>query len=86
MNDMIEHKTVMPNAAFAVLGAGKLAYVRELKSEDVPGLYPEAPPLAPGITLWALVNANGAPILIADSREAVVANAFENDLTAVSVH
>ena len=86
MNDTTVEKTMMPNAAFAVLGAGKLAYVREIKSDDVAGLYPDAPPIAPGIRLWALVNANGTPILIADSREAVVANAFENDLTAVSVH
>lgn len=86
---MTEHhavKAVMEPIEFAHLGEGKVAYVRELKSEDIPDLFPNAPALAPGMTLWALINANGTPILIADSREVAVAGALENELTTLSVH
>lgn len=86
---MAEHhaaKPVMEPMAFAHLGEGEVAYVRELKSEDVAGLFPNAPAIRPGLRLWALINANGAPILLADSRETAVAGALENDLTTLSVH
>lgn len=79
-------KAVMEPVAFAHLGEGEVAYLRELKSEEIPGLFPNAPAIAPGIKLWALINANGAPILIADSREVAMAGAVENDLTTLSVH
>ena len=44
------------------------------------------PPLPPGQSFWALLDAAGAPLMISDSREAVVMNARENDLEAVSLH
>jgi hypothetical protein len=77
---------VLPVDALAGLGAGKLAYVREIRSEDLGSMFPDAPPVVPGLKLWALNHANGRPILISDSREAAIANAVEHDLTMVSVH
>jgi len=77
---------ILPAETFAGLGEGKLAYVREIRSEDLVDLFPDAPPVVPGLKLWALSHANGRPILISDSREAAIANAVENDLTMVSVH
>jgi hypothetical protein len=44
------------------------------------------PPIAAGLDLWALLGADGTPIMLADSREAVVLNAHENDLETVSLH
>jgi hypothetical protein len=79
-------KQVMPPANFAVLGGGKIAYVRSLTSEDAKNLFPGLPPVAPGLQLWALLGADGTPIMLADSREAVVMNARENDLETVSIH
>jgi hypothetical protein len=52
----------------------------------VQGLFPQAPELAPGLELWALLTAAGQPIMLTDSRAAAVANAHEHDLEAVSVH
>lgn len=86
MNTNAADRTVMPPLDFAHLGEGKVAYVRELSTEEIPTFVPNAEALAPGVRLWALIHANGAPILIADSREAAVAGAAENDLTTVSVH
>ncbi|HSM43211.1 MAG TPA: DUF1150 family protein, partial [Afifellaceae bacterium] len=42
--------------------------------------------LQPGMKLWALLNADGTPILVADSRSAAIAKAHENELETVSVH
>lgn len=87
MNDMspIDHKT-MPDGAFAQLGGGKIAYVKAVTSDDIRSLYPEAPEIQPGLNLWALLGADGTPILITDSREAAFANAMQNDLLTVSLH
>ncbi|KAB2868546.1 MAG: DUF1150 domain-containing protein [Bauldia sp.] len=76
----------MPPANFAVLGGGKIAYIRTLESDEAKNLFPGLPPVEPGIKLWALLAADGTPIMLADSREAVVMNAHENDLETVSIH
>jgi hypothetical protein len=72
--------------AFAVLGGGELAYVKSVRSEDVKEMFPQAPALAPGLQLFALHAADGTPIMLTDSREAAIANAWSNELQAVSVH
>jgi hypothetical protein len=72
--------------AFAVLGGGEIAYVKPILSEEVKGLFPQAPQLAPGLKLFALHAADGTPIMLTDSREAAVASAREHELQTVSVH
>lgn len=90
MNEHSVQKTrphrIMPDAAFLQLGDGKVAYIRRITSDDVRALFPEAPQLAPGLKLWALLSADGTPIMLTDSREAAIANAWSNELEAVSVH
>lgn len=70
----------------ANLGEGLIAYVKPIKSEDVPGLFPQAPHIAPGLKLFALHAADGTPMMLTDSRESAVANAWSHELQAVSVH
>jgi len=82
----MERHNVMPNEAFADLGGGKIAYVKAMTSEDFRAAFPNVGPLAPGLSLWALLNADGSPIMVADSREAAIQNAWENDLSTVSLH
>jgi hypothetical protein len=72
--------------ALAHLGEGHIADVKQIRSEDVPGLFPQAPNLAPGMKLFALHAADGTPIMLTDSREAAIAYAWSNELQAVSVH
>ncbi len=71
---------------FARLGDGALAYVKTLQSEDVARLFPQAPPLMPGVKLFALLGADGSPILLTDSKDAAIANAWEHELQTVSLH
>jgi hypothetical protein len=72
--------------ALAVLGDGKIAYIKTIRSEDVPALFPQAPEIQPGMRLFALHAADGTPIMLTDSREAAVANAWSQELETVSVH
>jgi hypothetical protein len=71
---------------FANLGDGMIAYVKAMRSEDVSRLYPEAPHIEPGVTVFALIGADGAPIVLTDSEEGAIGNARENDLQMVSLH
>ena len=72
--------------ALAALGEGHIAYVKPIRSEDVQNLFPQAPLLAPGLKLFALHTANGTPIMLTDSIEAALANAWSHELEPVSVH
>ena len=65
---------------------GRLAYVKSIRSEDVAGLFPQAPKIAPGLKLFALHAADGTPIVLTDTRESALANAWSHELEAVSVH
>jgi hypothetical protein len=71
---------------FAHLGDGAVAYVRPMQSEDFTRAYPYGPQIAPGQTVFALFSAAGAPIVIADTKEGALANAWENKLQTVSLH
>jgi hypothetical protein len=42
--------------------------------------------MPPGQTLFALLAADGTPIMLTDSREAAIANAWSQELEMVSVH
>jgi hypothetical protein len=72
--------------ALAHLGGGRIAYVKAIRSEDVRTLFPQAPQIAPGIKLYALHAADGTPIMLTDTREAAIANAWSQELETVSVH
>jgi hypothetical protein len=77
---------VITQEALAQLGDGRLAYVRQIRSENIAEMFPKAPELAPGIDLFALYAADGTPIMLTDTREAAVANAWSQELEPVSVH
>ena len=71
---------------FALLGDGTIAYVRSIKAEDALRLFPQASPLRPGLKLFALLGADGSPIMLTNSKDAAIANARQHELKAVSVH
>ena len=91
MNRSINDKATFPEPmisleALATLGDGKIAYVKTIRSEDVPTLFPQAPQIAPGLKLFALHAADGTPIMLTDTREAALANAWSHELEPFSVH
>ncbi|HLH87772.1 MAG TPA: DUF1150 domain-containing protein [Xanthobacteraceae bacterium] len=77
---------VISPEALAQLGDGQIAYVKAIRSEQVAKLFPQAPDIAPGTQLFALHAADGTPIMLTDTREAAVANAWSHELETVSVH
>ena len=84
MNENLVKSATVTELAGA--GSGHFAYVKAIRSEDVQRLFPQAPELQPGVELFALLGADGTPIMLTDSREAAVANAWANNLETVSVH
>ena len=82
----VEKTAPLTEEQFAHLGGGSLAYVRAIRSEDVSRLFPQAPPLQPGLQLFALLGADGTPIVLTDTRDAALANALQHELQTVSVH
>ena len=86
MNRTISANEAISPEALAQLGDGEIAYVKTIRSEDVPALFPQAPEIAPGLKLFALHAADGTPIMLTDSREAAIANAWSQELEMVSVH
>jgi len=86
-NSGFTHESKIVSAeTLATMGEGHIVYVKQIRSEDVPDLFPEAPKIAPGLKLFALHAADGTPIMLTDSREAAIANAWSNELQTVSVH
>ncbi len=85
-NEMKNHEIRFGPAEFAALGEGQVAYVKPMQSDEVQRLFPQAPAMAPGLQLFALLSASGEPILLADSRDAAVANAWAYDLETVALH
>jgi hypothetical protein len=80
------HRTEMSPETFAALGENRLAYIKAIRSEEVAFLCADAPMLPPGHEVFVLHAADGTPILLADSREAVLADAATQDIETVSVH
>jgi hypothetical protein len=79
-------ETGLDPRAFAALGEGQIAYVRPMRSDEVKRLFPQAPDLSPGLELFALLSASGTPILLTDSRDAALANAWAQDLRTVGLN
>ena len=82
----MENQAVISPQAFAALGGGRIAFVKPIRSEDLHNLFPQAPELEPGMQLFALLSADGTPIMVTDTREAAVANAHTHELETVSLH
>ncbi|GLK81843.1 MULTISPECIES: DUF1150 domain-containing protein [Methylopila] len=79
-------KAPLSTAEFAAIGDGRLAYVKPILSEELNALFPQAPELEPGLALYALLGADGSPIVVADTREALIESAREHELVTVSLH
>ena len=86
MTEVNTPNPVISQDALAHLGDGRLAYVKPIRSEEVARLFPQAPEIAPGVKLFVLHAADGTPIMLTDTREAAVANAWSHELEPVSVH
>ena len=79
------HVLLSPEA-FAALGESAIGYVRQMRSEEATILYPQAPSLVPGLTVFVLHAADGTPLAITDSFAEATRDAEGHQLETVSVH
>ena len=86
MNNQANDRPALTPQEFAHLGGGAIAYVKTIKSEDAQRLFPQAPAIRPGLRLFALLGADGSPIMLTDSKDAAIANTWEHELQTVSLH
>ncbi|MEO1067366.1 MAG: DUF1150 family protein [Pseudomonadota bacterium] len=68
------------------LGEEAFAYIRELSADDFEQLYPGVLDGDVPFKLYALLGADGEPLMISDDRSVAEANADEHDLEMVSLH
>jgi hypothetical protein len=79
-------RAAMSTESFAALGENRVAYIKAIRSEQVAFLCAEAPMLPAGHCVFVLHAADGTPMLVADSREAVLADAASQQIETVSLH
>ena len=80
-----ENSPISPEA-LAQIGGGRVAYMKPLNPDEVRRLFPQAPQIPAGSTLYAMMGADGRPMALADHPNAVVASAIQNEIVMVSVH
>lgn len=81
----IAARIALNDKSLADFGLGSMAYLKQVKAKEFAEFFPEDADIDGDVTLWALVSADGSPLIVADSREAALANAFENDLEMVNL-
>ncbi len=72
--------------ALAAMGGGELAYIRAFRAAELRHLFPQSAELHPSVQLFALFGADGTPLMLADSRDAVISGAWQNDLSMATLH
>lgn len=93
MNETMNRKLLSNKAAIrlsaaqlAGLGLGQVAYVRAMRPEELPERLQRELNAAPGRDVYALHQANGEPILIAETRDLAIAGAIEHELSPLDLH
>jgi hypothetical protein len=85
MRSQTRHPLMSPKA-FAEYGCNAFGYVRQMRSEEAVALYPQAPALVPGLTVFVLHAADGTPLCITESFEEASRDAESSQLAPVRVH
>lgn len=73
-------------AALAAMGGGELAYIRAFRAAELRSIFPQTAEPHPAVQLFALFGADGTPLMLADSRDAVISGAWQNDLSMATLH
>lgn len=72
--------------ALAAMGGGEIAYIRAFRASELCDLFPQSADLHPSVQLFALFGADGTPLMLADTRDAVISGAWQNDLSMATLH
>ena len=72
--------------ALAAMGDGEVAYIRTFRAGELRDIFPQSAELHPSMELYALFAADGQPLILADTRDAVISGAWQNDLSLTVLH
>lgn len=68
------------------MGDGETAYLRKFRAGELRKLFPQTAELHPSVELFALFGADGTPLILADTRDAVLSGAWDHKLTLSALH
>jgi len=92
-NDRIEpqligpmHEPIMSDEEFADLGSGEWAYIKTLTSEEAQLAFPSVDDLPAGVDLYALLAADGTPLVLTDDEGTAISHAIGDDLEIAMLH
>ncbi len=72
--------------ALMAMGEGETAYLRKFRAGDLRKLFPQTAELHPSVELFALFGADGTPLILADTRDAVLNGAWDHKLSLSALH
>lgn len=78
--------SIMSDEEFADLGAGEWAYIKPLTSEEAQVAFPTVDDLPDGIDLFALLAADGTPLVLTDDEGTAISHAIGDDLELAQLH
>jgi hypothetical protein len=77
---------LMSDEEFADLGHGEWAYIKALTSEEAKIAFPSVHDLPAGIDLFALLAADGTPLVLTDDEGTAISHAVGDDLEIATLH
>ena len=77
---------IMSDEEFADLGAGEWAYIRTLTSEEAQIAFPSVDDLPENVDLFALLAADGTPLVLTDDEGTAISHAIGDDLELAMLH
>ena len=77
---------LMSDEEFADLGAGEWAYIKTLTSEQAKLAFPTVDDLPSGVDLFALLAADGTPLVLTDDEGTAISHAIGDDLELAQLH
>jgi hypothetical protein len=72
--------------ALAAMGDGEVAYVKAFRAGELKHMFPQIAELHNQVELFALFSADGTPLVIADTKAAVISGAWSHNLGITVVH
>lgn len=77
---------LMSEIELAHLGAGEVAYIKVMSTDQAQEMFPNVTGLPEGQNLYALHGADGTPIALTDTHQAALGHAMDGELEIASVH
>jgi hypothetical protein len=77
---------LMSDEEFADLGQGEWAYIRPLTPQQARAVFPTVDDLPNDVDLYALLAADGSPIVLTDDKGTAISHAMGDELEIAHLH